>query len=463
MTRKEKIHALKQSVLFQNLTQDALESIVQKVKFRQYFAEETIVWQGNPSDSLYLIINGIVAIKKNLGAGQTQTLAYVMQGSSFGEVGILENRPRSANVDAVSDVDLLVLQRKDFMEILYQFPEVAIELARMLGQYLTASNRRQSRKSDKAKVILIFDTFEGGGATSIGVLLAHILRQKSRYNTVYTEYPNAHILASEFHLDKKTKIYRHPSGYDIWVDFENDTIKTSHILDKLMKDYDNIVINAKKILQKGFDEDLVMMLDYADQIIVIVPPDQENWKKFETFKEHIRRHLNIEEASILSILNRSNEVFQNSEFKEKYDIEIPFFENFPSMHELVKTSPEIPEKLNEILETIVDRLDRTNQIAIFIPTTVDVDQQIDTSHYVKLSLDFLAERFGGATSREAQGVWNSQEVGLVGEKVYIVNTFVTQVALNQHLDEVIDFVKQLKSDLSQEAMALEVNGKLTLI
>jgi len=37
------------------------------------------------------------------------------------------------------------------------------------------------------------------------------------------------------------------------------------------------------------------------------------------------------------------------------------------------------------------------------------------------------------------------------------------VALNQHLDEVIDFVKQLKSDLSQEAMALEVNGKLTLI
>ncbi|MDW8287285.1 MAG: hypothetical protein RMJ89_04360 [Flammeovirgaceae bacterium] len=78
-------------------------------------------------------------------------------------------------------------------------------------------------------------------------------------------------------------------------------------------------------------------------------------------------------------------------------------------------------------------------------------------------MKFLAERFGGATSKQAQGVWNSQQAGLVGEQVFIVNTYVTQNALRKYLDEVVDYVKNLKEELKQEAMALEINKKLTLI
>ena len=88
---------------------------------------------------------------------------------------------------------------------------------------------------------------------------------------------------------------------------------------------------------------------------------------------------------------------------------------------------------------------------------------MDTSVYVQKTLDFLAERFGGATSKEAQGVWNSKDSGLVGEKVFIVNTFVSRAAMNMYLDEVVEFIKGIKVDLRQEAMALEVNQKLTLI
>jgi hypothetical protein len=76
---------------------------------------------------------------------------------------------------------------------------------------------------------------------------------------------------------------------------------------------------------------------------------------------------------------------------------------------------------------------------------------------------FMAERFGGATCKIANGVWNSDKLGLIGEVVYIVHSYITQSDLHRHLDEVVDFVKGLKRELRQEAMALEVNHKLTLI
>jgi hypothetical protein len=94
---------------------------------------------------------------------------------------------------------------------------------------------------------------------------------------------------------------------------------------------------------------------------------------------------------------------------------------------------------------------------------MDVDQPINTETYVKEVLNFMAERFGGATSREASGVWNSDEVGLVGETVNIVESYMNRTDMNLYLDEVVTLVKRLKLELGQEAMALEVDRKLTLI
>ncbi|MCS6832401.1 MAG: cyclic nucleotide-binding domain-containing protein, partial [Flammeovirgaceae bacterium] len=134
--------ALQKSTLFQGLSSEALEEIAQCAKFRQYFPGDVIVWQGKPSDALFLIVNGIVAVKRILGGDKEALLAYLMPGSTFGEVGILENQPRSATVSALSDVDVLVIRREDFMKILLKYPSVSIELAKMLGRYLLESNKR---------------------------------------------------------------------------------------------------------------------------------------------------------------------------------------------------------------------------------------------------------------------------------------------------------------------------------
>ena len=142
MNHNHIIASLKKSVLFQALPAHVLEDIANKVKFRQFFKEETVVWQSKPSDSLYLIVNGIVAVQRVMANGQEHTLAYLMAGNTFGEVGILENQPRSANITAMSEVDTLVIRRADFIDMLHNYPPLTIELAKMLARYLTESNRR---------------------------------------------------------------------------------------------------------------------------------------------------------------------------------------------------------------------------------------------------------------------------------------------------------------------------------
>jgi hypothetical protein len=121
------------------------------------------------------------------------------------------------------------------------------------------------------------------------------------------------------------------------------------------------------------------------------------------------------------------------------------------------------ESFDEAVETFVDRLQRNNHIGIFIPTTFDVNQYVDTTPYIDRTLSFLGERFGGATSEEAKGIWNSEDIGLVGEKLFKVHTYATSRDLKKFLDEVVDFVRVIKAELKQEAMAMEINQKLTLI
>ncbi len=462
------IETLKQSDLFKNLSDDALRSIAQSAKVRQFFPEEIIVWQGNPSDSLYLITNGIVAVKKILSTDSSQTLAYLMTGQTFGEVGILENRPRSANVEAVSDVDVLVIRRKEFMRILHEFPSVAIELARMLGKYLIESNRRQSRKSDNIKVILIFDLFEGIGATTLGVMLTRFMREKTRKSTVYTEYPNAQQLINDFSLDKKTKIFNHALGYDVAIHLPQFTgvsgnFQANTLLNYLMGAYENSIITVKRKAEDQISEDLVMMLDYADQILIQIPPSKEISERVEQTIKGIKKHINTKDTPIFTVISRTFENQTMDISGISHDFELPFTENFPTLEQIHQGTVSVPNAVAEVVEAFVDRLDRTSQIGLFIPTTVDVDKEIDTAEYVNRALNFLAERFGGATSKEASGVWNSSEIGLVGEKVFIVHTYVTPSDLNKYLDEIIEFIKVLKVELRQEAMALEVNQQLTLI
>ena len=102
-------------------------------------------------------------------------------------------------------------------------------------------------------------------------------------------------------------------------------------------------------------------------------------------------------------------------------------------------------------------------IKIYLPSTTDVDKKIDTSKQIDNTLTLLSNKFGGSTSTKGTGTWVSETSGLVKEDVTICESYCTGSDLKNSLTDVINYCKELKKELNQEAISLEFNSELYFI
>jgi hypothetical protein len=111
---------------------------------------------------------------------------------------------------------------------------------------------------------------------------------------------------------------------------------------------------------------------------------------------------------------------------------------------------------------LTNLIELSSNVKIYVPSTTGVFVQTDTTKYVDKTLAMLSDKFGGSTSYDAVGCWNS-ETGLVKEKVTVCESYCNTDGLEKNIDDIIAYCDVLKEDLTQEAIALEVNNKLYLI
>lgn len=104
-----------------------------------------------------------------------------------------------------------------------------------------------------------------------------------------------------------------------------------------------------------------------------------------------------------------------------------------------------------------------NSVSIYIPSTIDVNVNFDNAKHVNTILVRLSEIFGGCTSSQGVGCWKSENEGLVKESVTICKSFCTSEQLEKEINSVVGLCNWLKAAMSQEAISLEVNGKLYFI
>lgn len=122
--------------LFANIDKEALREVGRHLRPVVVLPGEKIVRQGGPPDAMYFIASGKVVVHV---AGGRVTLK---DGDFFGEMGLLESRPRNADVVAEGYCHLLVLLRRDFNELLARRPEVRAEIqevARRRGVEVSAN------------------------------------------------------------------------------------------------------------------------------------------------------------------------------------------------------------------------------------------------------------------------------------------------------------------------------------
>lgn len=144
----EKVFRLHNIRLFESLSTSDLQALADITEVTAYSVGERIITQGETGDCLYVLLTGEVAVTNDQG-GRLIELARLRQGSVFGEMAILTEETRSANVDAVTDCQCLSIAREPFRSLVEERPHIAFGIFEALSARLREADRRmaEQRKS----------------------------------------------------------------------------------------------------------------------------------------------------------------------------------------------------------------------------------------------------------------------------------------------------------------------------
>jgi len=115
---------LEASALFAAFSSEALPDVLRSTTLRVFPEGATVVREGDPGSSLFLIVEGTVSVTTTGEDGEPIHLADLGPGDFFGEVSLLTGRPRTATIAATAPLTLIELRREDVERIAGRHPEV---------------------------------------------------------------------------------------------------------------------------------------------------------------------------------------------------------------------------------------------------------------------------------------------------------------------------------------------------
>ena len=122
--------ALEEFALFRTLSSEQRLKTLNAMVRRDLVRGEMLVAQGDPSDSLFLVLHGALAVRKT---GYSEPIAELRAGELVGEIGFFANVPRTANVIAIRDTSVLALTRAAYQKLVAGSPRDRRSAARRAG------------------------------------------------------------------------------------------------------------------------------------------------------------------------------------------------------------------------------------------------------------------------------------------------------------------------------------------
>ena len=136
--------------LFGGLDRTELQRFGELTREKFYPRGSVILFENDPGDSLFVVRQGRVKVVLIGEDGREVILGVLGVGEHFGELALIDDRPRSAHVIAMEDSHLLVLRREDFRRRVESSPTVAWSL-------LTELSRRLRRADEKIGGLVLLD------------------------------------------------------------------------------------------------------------------------------------------------------------------------------------------------------------------------------------------------------------------------------------------------------------------
>lgn len=133
---------LRQVPLFESLSHDELQALSNVTITRTFTRDSVIILAEEEGDTLFIIRGGQVKVSIVSEDGREVILSLLGSGAVFGELSLLDGKPRSANVTATEETELIMLRRADFVQLIYRVPQIATALLAELASRLRKTDRQ---------------------------------------------------------------------------------------------------------------------------------------------------------------------------------------------------------------------------------------------------------------------------------------------------------------------------------
>ena len=146
MTLESEVQSLRQVPMFREIDPARLKLLAFTSERVGFAPGQPFFKQGDASDAAYVILAGRAQVVLDLPAGAFK-IAELGTNDIVGEMGILSDTPRSASVIAEGEVTALRIDKRVFLELLGQFPQMSIAVMRELAKRLERTNARLAESS----------------------------------------------------------------------------------------------------------------------------------------------------------------------------------------------------------------------------------------------------------------------------------------------------------------------------
>lgn len=128
--------------LFRHLADQDLSALLSHARIEAHKVNDVIFRQGTPGHSLIAVLEGQIKIANQAPSGKEVVFAILNAGEVFGELALLDGKPRSADAIAVGSCKLLVIDRRDFLAFLEARPAACIRLLGILSTRLRRTDEQ---------------------------------------------------------------------------------------------------------------------------------------------------------------------------------------------------------------------------------------------------------------------------------------------------------------------------------
>ena len=136
LIRDEKRKLLARAPLFAGLTEREIDALIEVTRPHSLKPREELFHKGDEGSEVYLVVRGTLKALTTSVDGDDVVFSILSQGELFGEIAFLGTPRRTATVTAITESELLAIDRRDFLAFLKGHPDASIKLLSVLAERL---------------------------------------------------------------------------------------------------------------------------------------------------------------------------------------------------------------------------------------------------------------------------------------------------------------------------------------